>query len=103
MLSESKDKKALLERLLKKPGIPENWQQRASTLEPMASFRLQIDYENKLMQFYNVSQTVGASGPAADVSEPNLTISTLYPEDESLDLSSLSSGSLSHPLLYTQD
>jgi transcriptional regulator with XRE-family HTH domain len=100
LLHESDDKKALLDRLLQLPNVPDNWKEQAAKLEPMASFRLQIDYEDALTQFYSVNQTVGASGPAAYVSEPNLTISTLYPEDDNLDLEALVQGELAHPLLY---
>ena len=50
----------------------------------------------------SVSQTVGAMGPAAYASEPNLTITTLYPEDESIDLTNLMAGDLDHPLLFNQ-
>ena len=104
MLSEGEgeEKKALLERLLKNPTVPNDWKQRAATLEPMASFRLQINYDGSLEQFYNVNQTVGAMGPAAYASQPNLTITTLYPEDETIDLTNLMAGDLDHPLLFKQ-
>ena len=65
----------------------------------MASYRLQLEFNGKRESFFSVSQTVGAVGPSAYVSEPNLTVNTLYPEDESLDLSSLIEGQLEHPLL----
>jgi DNA-binding XRE family transcriptional regulator len=102
MLSGSEEKKALLERLLKNPTVPTDWKQRAAILEPMASFRLQINYDGSLEQFYNVSQTVGAIGPAAYASAPNLTITTLYPEDETIDMTNLVAGDLDHPLLFSQ-
>ncbi|MBL4629871.1 MAG: helix-turn-helix domain-containing protein [Paraglaciecola sp.] len=102
MLSEDEDKKALLKRLLENTTVPKDWKQRAAKLEPMASFRLQINYDGSLKQFYNVSQTVGAMGPAAYASQPNLTITTLYPEDESIDLTHLLDGDLDHPLLFKQ-
>jgi hypothetical protein len=41
-------------------------------------------------------------GPAAYASEPNLTITTLYPEDESIDLTNLIAADLDHPLLFNQ-
>ena len=100
MLSGDEAKKALLARLLDNNTVPNNWKQRAAKLEPMASFRLQINYDGSLEQFYNVSQTVGAMGPAAYVSQPNLTITTLYPEDETIDLSNLIKGDVEHPLLF---
>ena len=65
----------------------------------MASFRVQVEFEGSLQPFFNVSQTVGAMGPTAYVSEPQLTVNTLYPEDEDIDLSSLVAGELTHPLL----
>jgi DNA-binding XRE family transcriptional regulator len=102
MLSEGEEKKTLLQRLLKHSTVPSDWKQRAAKLEPMASFRLQINYDGALEQFYNVSQTVGAIGPAAYASEPNMTITTLYPEDETIDLTNLMAGDLDHPLLFNQ-
>lgn len=100
LLNESEEKKALLNRLLQLPNIPNDWKERAAKLEPMTSFPLQINYQGSLKRFYNVYQTVGASGPAAYASEPNLTITTLYPEDDNLDLVHLTQGELEHPLLY---
>jgi len=58
-------------------------------------------FNGKQTTFFSVSQTVGALGPNnAFVSEPNLTVTTFYPEDEGLDLSSLVAGELTHPLLF---
>jgi len=99
MLDDSEEKKQLLDRLLKSPNIPANWKQRAANLEPMASFKLQIKVENSLLQFYSVSHNFGGAGPTAYISEPKLTINTLYPIDESMDLSPLSNGDIRHPLL----
>lgn len=99
MFNESPDKLAALEKLLNNPNVPSDWAQRASRLDPMASFRVQADYQGALRRFYSVSQIVGALGPAAYLSEPKLTISTLYPEDDTLDVSALAEGTLEHPLL----
>lgn len=99
MFDDSAEKFATVEKLINSPTVPSDWAQRAAKLEPMASFRVQADYQGALQRFYSVSQIVGALGPTAYVSEPKLTISTLYPEDEGLDMSPLTTGSLSHPLL----
>ena len=88
-----------LQRLQSHPDVPADWRQRAAKLEPMASYRVQVRVAGQLRPFYNVSQMVGAVGPAAYVSEPRLTISTLYPDDESLDLSNLIQEPLEHALL----
>lgn len=90
----------LVKKLSHHPHVPEDWELRAANLEPMSSFRVQIDIDGALKRFYSVSSTIGASGPTAYVSEPRLTLNTLFPEDESIDLSSIASGELSHPLLY---
>lgn len=100
MLNNSDEQKQLFEHLLKIHEPPTNWQERAAKLEPMASFRIQINYEGTLRQFYSVSQTVGAAGPTAYFSEPKLTLSTLYPEDEKNDLPPLTDSKLAHPLLF---
>ena len=100
MLDNSEDKKELLKRLLKSSNIPSDWKQRAAKLEPMASFKLQIEYDQAIQQFYSVSHNFGGAGPAAYISEPKLTMNTLYPVDESLDLSQLIEEELSHPMLF---
>ena len=99
LLSDAQDSQGMLDRLIASPNVPPDWRQRAAQLEPMASYRLQLEFNGKPESFFSVSQTVGAVGPSAYVSEPNLTVNTLYPEDESLDLSSLIEGQLEHPLL----
>lgn len=100
MLDDSKEKKELLKRLLDSPNIPSDWKQRAAKLEPMASFKMQIEYEDSIKQFYSVSHNFGGAGPAAYISEPKLTMNTLYPIDESIDLSRLINAKLAHPLLF---
>jgi transcriptional regulator with XRE-family HTH domain len=87
-------------RLAKHHSVPDDWQQRAAKLEPMASFRVQINIHGSLMRFFSVSSTVGALGPTAYASEPNLSINTLYPDDDSVDLSHLVNDNLQHPLLF---
>lgn len=89
-----------LDRLLENPNVPQDWQQRAAAIEPMASYRVKLEVNGQLRRFFNVSQTVGALGPNAFVSEPNLTVHTLYPEDETLDLSELIQGEIKHPKLF---
>ena len=99
LMSDAQENQRMLDRLMTSPNVPEDWRQRAAKLEPMASYRLQLEFNGELQSFFSVNQTVGAMGPSAYVSEPNLTVNTLYPEDESLDLSSLIEGRLEHPLL----
>ena len=79
--------------------MPDDWQQRAARTEPMASFRVQLNVEGALRRFFSVSTMAGALGPNAFVSEPRLTITTLYPEED-LDLASMQDDGVSHPLLY---
>lgn len=91
---------AMVRELAAHPGVPKDWAQIASRLEPMASFRVEQEYRGRLMRFFSVNLTVGAMGPASYVSEPRLVINTLYPEADELDLSEALGGDLSHPLLY---
>ena len=85
--------------LMAQSHIPKDWKKRAANLEPQASFRVQIDMEGKPQNFFSVSQTVGAMGPTSFISEPRLSINTLYPEDTELDMSVYLDTSLTHPLL----
>lgn len=90
----------ILKRLSQHRNLPKDWKLRAARVEPMASYRIQIDMQGKAFTFYNVSQTVGAIGPAAYVSSPHLFTSTFYPEDTQLDLNHCMPDSLEHPLLF---
>ena len=89
-----------IERLSSHPDVPKDWQKRGSRFEPMASYRVQIDINGAARCFYSVSQSVGAKGPGVYVSEPRLATNTLFPEDETFDLSTLLEDDLSHPLLF---
>ncbi|NKI16882.1 helix-turn-helix transcriptional regulator [Spongiibacter sp. KMU-166] len=84
----------------KHPAVPSDWKQRAAGMEPMASFRVQLKVNGQEENFFNVSTTVGALGPAAFLSEPRLTINILYPEDEDLDLTAVLREDARHPLLF---
>lgn len=105
LLNESAEKAALLKRLLAHPTVPADWRQQAAALEPMASFGFPVELDGEPLWFYNVSQSIGAVGPAAYISEPNLTVSTLYPQVEGFELAMLAKqggdAAVSHPLLYT--
>lgn len=100
MLNGSAQENQTLQRILNYPSVPADWMQRAARLEPRASFKIRIEHQGKLQAFYSVSQTVGAIGPAAYLTEPKLSINTLYPEDAELSLDELLNHSLTHPLLF---
>jgi transcriptional regulator with XRE-family HTH domain len=91
---------AIRNKLASHPNLPPDWQQRAARIEPMASFRVQIELDGRLQKFFSVNRMVDPLGPAALGAEPHFTINTLYPEDENLDLSGLIEGELKHPLLF---
>ena len=88
------------DRLAKHDNVPTDWRQRAARLEPMSSFRMQINLNGELKKFFSVHSTVSTLGPSAFLSGPSININTLYPEDERLDLGQFCSGELSHPLLF---
>ena len=90
----------VLQKFLQSPNVPADWQERGSRLEPMSSYRIQVEFDGEMRSFYSVMQQVGSSSPAVYVAEPVLYINTLYPEDETLDMSSLVRGDLKHPLLF---
>ena len=100
LLRPDADIEALLERLMRTNAVPDNWAQRAAQLAPMASFRIELEIEGKLQRFFSVSQTVGALGPNAYVSEPRLTINTLYPEDDDATPMSPVTRHVHHPRLF---
>lgn len=99
MLNDNPEEMAMLEKFRQSPNLPTDWRERGSRLEPMASYRINVEYDGAMRCFYNVNQMVSAAGPAAYVDEPKLYLNTLYPEDEGLDLSSLVEEGLRHPLL----
>ncbi len=100
LFSDDKVDQDLLDRLETHPSVPQDWQQRAARLEPMASFRVQMSINGGLKRFFSVITTVGALGPTAYASEPKLSMHTLYPEDDHLDLNPFIDENLSHPLLF---
>jgi len=100
LFSDSQDDQRSYEKLAQHPSVPSDWQQRATKLEPMASFRIQMEIDGRLKSFFSVSSTVGALGPTAYASEPNLSIQTLYPEDDELGLETRLNKPLDHPLLH---
>jgi hypothetical protein len=91
---------ALLKRLTEHPSVPSDWQLRGAKIEPTASLQTQVSIDGSLKRFFSVSSTVGALGPNAYASEPQLTINTLLPEDESLDLSVFIEHNIEHPKLF---
>ena len=91
---------ALQQRFSSHEGVPQDWKQRAAKIEPMASFRVKLTINDIAKPFYSVSSTVGALGPAAYTSEPQLTINTLLPEDDDIDLAPLLIAEIKHPLLF---
>ena len=88
------------DRLANHENVPADWRQRAAALEPMPSFRMQVNLNGELKKFFSVHSTLSTVGPAALLSGPSININTLYPEDEQLDLSEFCSGELDHPLLF---
>lgn len=89
-----------VKRLAAHPDVPKNWRQRGAEIEPMASYRVQIHIDGVLRHFYNVTQTVSSGGSIAYAAEPRITINTLYPEDDTYDLSGLLNPEATHPLLF---
>ena len=67
----------MLERLSSHGNVPQDWQQRAARLEPMSSFRMQINLNGELKKFFSVLSTVSTMGPSAFLSGPSININTL--------------------------
>lgn len=100
LFSNDPQVQATLDRLRSYPSVPSDWQQRAASVEPMASFRVQLAIEGVVRRFFSVSTTVGSLGPTAFASEPQLTITALYPEDRELNVDAFADTDLQHPLLF---
>lgn len=100
LVSNNPDDHALQKRLASHSSVPLDWKQRAARLEPMASFKTQASIKGLQKTFFCVNSTVAALGPTAYESEPQLTINTIFPEDEALDLSPFAEGDIKHPLLF---
>ena len=90
----------ILDTLRSHPNMPSDWAERATTVAPMASYRIQAPYKGESHEFFCVNQIVGALGPSVYLSEPKLAISTLYPQDEDLVMDLPEDQTLEHPLLY---
>ena len=98
LLTQDNAMQQRLTRLCATPGVPDDWARRAAQLDPMASFRVELQIDGSPERFFSVSQTVGAMGPTAYVSEPRLTINTLYPESAAKQAGADAQG-YRHPLL----
>ncbi|GLS24456.1 helix-turn-helix domain-containing protein [Marinibactrum halimedae] len=89
-----------IERFALYPCVPKNWQQIASKVEPMTSFRIPIEINGQLESFFTVTHNIGSLGPAAFLSEPRLVMITLYPEHKtSHNRISKPTTPIEHPLL----
>ena len=100
LFSDDEHDYALVDKLASHSSVPSDWRQRGAKIEPMASFPTKVDVDGTLKHFFNVSSTVGALGPNAYASEPQLTINTLFAEDETLDLSRFVDHDIKHDLLF---
>lgn len=100
LFTNKPEDQAIVSRLSSHPNVPEDWQQRGANFEPMASYRVQVEFYGTLHRFFSVSSTVSAMGPVAYAPEPRLILNTLYPEDEELDLAAIVSTEYTHPLLF---
>jgi len=100
LFSDNPRDHGMRDRLARHENVPTDWRQRAAKLEPMPSFRMQVNLKGELKRFISVHSTVSTLGPAALLSGPSININTLYPEDEELDLSPYCEGELAHPLLH---
>ena len=100
LFSDNQRDHEMRDRLAEHENVPADWRQRAAKLEPLSSFRMQINLNGELKRFISLHSTVSTMGPAAVLSGPSLHMNTLYPEDDRLDLSQLCEGDLSHPLLH---
>lgn len=100
LMADDHEIKAVIAKLLQSDYAPDNWQKIAAQLEPTTSFRIQAVVDGQEHSFFEIMDTSSAVGPAAFVPEPQLTLHTLYPEDDQLDLSALLTADLSHPSLF---
>lgn len=98
--SNDPDDLAMQERLASHKNVPSDWQVRAASIEPMASFRVKMEIDGELHSFFSVNSSIGALGPTFYASEPQLTLNTIYPENADLNLAPLLTDDLKHPLLF---
>ncbi len=89
----------MVDRLATYPCVPNNWQQVAAKIEPMASFRVPIEIDGQIQPFFNVVQHVDPMAPAAFLSEPRLSMITFYPENPDFKFEPVEGKELVHPLL----
>ncbi|QIL91272.1 helix-turn-helix domain-containing protein [Microbulbifer sp. SH-1] len=91
---------AMVRELSSLPDVPVDWQQSASKREPMTSYRVELEYQGEVRNFYSVSLMVGALGPASFASDPNLALNTLYPVEDHTTFHEGNSENIKHPLLF---
>lgn len=99
--SNDQKTQALFERLLRSPATPADWETQAANRESGQDFYINALINDSEEKFFSHSHNINLRGPLDYVSQPELIIVTFYSENETLDLSSLTSRNESHPqLLY---
>jgi transcriptional regulator with XRE-family HTH domain len=84
------------------PGVPHDWLERASALEPMTSYGLALRIGDENRSFYGMHHIISAPGPNCFLSQPRLSIQILYPVGQTLTLSGLQITGKAKELLYEQ-
>lgn len=100
LLGNNQAVEPLLKRLSAQPQVPSDWARRGCPARSHGQLSDSDENKRQSQIFYNVNQTVGAMGPTAYVSEPRLTISSLYPQDETAPPVNTDHASVKHPLLF---
>jgi transcriptional regulator with XRE-family HTH domain len=65
--------------LARLPGVPPDWLERASSLEPMMSYGLILNINGEDRAFTGMHHIISAPGPNCFLSQPRLSIQILYP------------------------
>jgi transcriptional regulator with XRE-family HTH domain len=100
LLGEDPNLKTMLERLLKSPGVPENWEQVAAKREPGGYLGINVPMHGEIHRFFTYGMRVNLFGVLTFSAIPEMIQLSFYPEQEELDISSLINDVPPHPLLF---
>jgi len=99
LVTQDPQYKAVCEQLVSTGLLSDTWPLDAASIDPMASYKISLKVNSDTTEWFLVNQILGATGPAAYVSEPRLTLCTLYAVDRPELGKILESHILTHPLM----
>jgi len=99
LVTQDPQYRLVCDQLMETGLVPDSWAIDAAKVDPMASYKIALNLDGDEIELFLVNQILGATGPASYVSEPRLTLCTLFPAGSTELNERLESHIFSHPLM----